>query len=53
MAKGTMTSTTCYLKFRQHEQLKILSARTGVPIAEYVRQGIDRVLKKHRKKVQP
>lgn len=50
MIKHSMTSTTCYLKLRQRELLKILSARTGVPIAEYIRQGIDRVLEKHRKK---
>jgi len=40
-------TTTIYITPEQNEQLKALHERTKVPIAEYVRQGIDLVLKKH------
>ncbi len=38
-------STTVYITKRQTEQLKLLNERTKVPVAEYIRQGIDLVLK--------
>jgi len=41
-------STTVYLTPEQVEQLKLLHARTRVPVAEYIRQGIDLVLEKYR-----
>ncbi len=39
-----------YLDIEQVEKLKTLSAKTRVPQAEYVREGIDFVLKKHSEK---
>jgi len=38
-------STTIYLDEHQHQQLKLLSEKTKVPFAEYVRQGIDMLLR--------
>lgn len=40
-------STTVYLTERQVEALKELHQRTRVPVAEYIRMGIDMVLKHH------
>ncbi len=37
-------STTVYITREQSERLKALNARTKVPVAEYIRQGIDRIL---------
>lgn len=44
-------STTVYITKSQAEQLKQLHARTKVPIAEYIREGIDLVLKANRDKL--
>jgi len=41
-------STTVYITPEQGERLKLLHQRTRVPVAEYVRQGIDLVLEKYR-----
>jgi hypothetical protein len=41
-------TTTVYLEPEQDEMLKALSERTGVPVAAYIRQGIDMVLEAHR-----
>jgi predicted DNA-binding protein len=41
-------STTVYITPEQNERLKLLHERTRVPVAEYVRQGIDLVLEKYR-----
>lgn len=38
-------STTVYITKGQAEKLKQLHERTRVPVAEYIRQGIDLVLK--------
>ncbi|MBW2529590.1 MAG: ribbon-helix-helix domain-containing protein [Deltaproteobacteria bacterium] len=38
-------STTIYIEPEQSEKLKLLHARTKVPIAVYIREGIDMVLK--------
>ncbi len=38
-------STTVYITRAQAEKLKLLHERTKVPVAEYIRQGIDMVLK--------
>jgi predicted DNA-binding protein len=43
------TSTTVYIRADQDEQLKALSQKTKVPMAEYVRQGVDAILEKHKK----
>jgi len=49
---GTMArkkvSTTIYITPEQSEQLKLLHSKTKVPVAEYIRQGIDLVLEKQR-----
>jgi len=41
-------STTVYITPEQNERLKSLHDRTKVPVAEYIRQGIDLVLEKQR-----
>jgi predicted DNA-binding protein len=41
-------STTIYITPEQSERLKLLHDRTKVPVAEYIRQGIDLVLEKYR-----
>ncbi len=41
-------STTVYITPEQNEQLKLLNQKTRVPVAEYIRQGIDLVLEKQR-----
>ncbi len=41
-------STTVYITPEQNERLKVLHERTKVPVAEYIRQGIDLVLTKYR-----
>jgi predicted DNA-binding protein len=41
-------STTIYITPEQNEALKALSGKTKVPVAEYIRQGIDLVLDKYR-----
>ena len=38
-------STTIYVTPEQNEALKVLHARTKVPIAVYIREGIDLVLR--------
>jgi hypothetical protein len=40
-------STTVYITPEQDEQLKTLHLQTKVPVAEYIRQGIDLVLEKY------
>ncbi len=44
-------STTIYITPEQNEQLKALNAKTKVPVAEYIRQGIDLVLAKYQDKL--
>jgi predicted DNA-binding protein len=41
-------STTVYITPEQAERLKLLHERTKVPVAEYIRQGIDLVLDAYR-----
>ena len=41
-------STTVYITPEQDERLKKLHERTKVPVAEYIRQGIDLLLDSHR-----
>jgi predicted DNA-binding protein len=40
-------STTIYITPEQNERLKVLHERTKVPIAVYIREGIDLVLEKY------
>ena len=42
-------ATTVYITPEQDQELKALHARTKVPIAEYIREGIDHVLAEHRR----
>jgi hypothetical protein len=41
-------STTIYITPEQNELLKVLNQKTKVPVAEYIRQGIDLVLDKYK-----
>jgi predicted DNA-binding protein len=41
-------STTIYITPEQNELLKLLNSKTHVPVAEYIRQGIDLVLDKYK-----
>lgn len=41
-------STTIYITEEQNELLKRLNEQTKVPVAEYIRQGIDLILERHR-----
>ena len=40
-------STTIYITPEQNERLKVLHERTKVPVAVYIREGIDLVLQKY------
>ena len=40
-------STTVYITPEQDERLKQLNGKTKVPVAEYIRQGIELVLEKY------
>ena len=44
-------STTVYITQEQSDRLKLLHARTKVPVAEYIRQGIDLILKQNEDKL--
>ena len=41
-------STTIYITPEQNDLLKALNQKTKVPVAEYIRQGIDLVLEKYK-----
>jgi predicted DNA-binding protein len=41
-------STTVYITPEQDERLKLLHSKTKVPVAEYIRQGIDLVLDRYK-----
>jgi hypothetical protein len=41
-------STTIYITPEQNDLLKLLNQKTKVPVAEYIRQGIDLVLEKYK-----
>ena len=41
-------STTVYITLEQNDYLKVLNQKTKVPIAEFIREGIDMVLEKHK-----
>ena len=40
-------STTIYVTPEQNDKLKLLHERTKVPVAVYIREGIDLVLDRH------
>ncbi len=41
-------ATTIYITESQNQLLKELNRRSKVPVAEYIREGIDLVLERHR-----
>ena len=47
MTKRKKVTTTIYITAEQNERLKNLHDKTKVPIAEYIRQGIDLILQKN------
>jgi hypothetical protein len=44
-------STTVYLTEEQNSALKVLNKKTRIPIAEFIREGIDLVLHKYKEKL--
>jgi predicted DNA-binding protein len=42
-------STTVYITADQNERLKLLSQKTRIPVASFIREGIDLVLERHKK----
>ncbi|MDH3622439.1 MAG: ribbon-helix-helix domain-containing protein [Myxococcales bacterium] len=44
-------STTVYITAEQNERLKLLHERTKVPVAVYIREGIDLVLDQHKEEL--
>jgi hypothetical protein len=44
-------TTTVYITEEQNHLLKELNKRTKVPVAEFIRQGIDLVLEKHKSRL--
>ena len=42
-------STTVYITLEQNERLKQLHEKTKVPVAEFIRQGIDLVLEREKR----
>jgi predicted DNA-binding protein len=44
-------STTIYITPEQNELLKRLNQKTKVPVAEYIRQGIDLVLERYKEQL--
>ncbi len=46
-ARSKKLATTVYITEEQQALLKELNRRTRVPIAEYIREGIDLVLSRH------
>lgn len=47
-SRAKKLATTVYITEEQQALLKELNRRTRVPIAEYIREGIDLVLSRHR-----
>ncbi|MFT7624456.1 MAG: putative DNA-binding protein [Myxococcota bacterium] len=41
-------ATTVYITREQDQRLKLLAERTGVSVAQYIREGIDLALAQHR-----
>lgn len=47
MSPRRKISTTIYITPEQNDLLKVMYARNKVPIAEYIRQGVDLIIAKH------
>ncbi len=43
--------TTVYITAEQDEKLRLLSQATGVPKAEYIREGLDLVLERYKSRL--
>ncbi|MGC4114349.1 MAG: ribbon-helix-helix domain-containing protein [Myxococcales bacterium] len=41
-------STTVYITPEQNEKLKLLSEKTRIPVASFIREGIDLVLERYK-----
>lgn len=50
MKIGRKIAMPCYLWPQQHKDLKQLAKRTGKPMQEHLREGVDLVLAKHKVK---
>lgn len=48
---GKKITTTVYITEAQNQLLKELNKRTKVPVAEFIREGIDLVLEKNRQRL--
>ena len=48
---GKKVVTTIYITEEQNRLLKELHQKTKVPVAEYIRMGVDMVLEKNRLKI--
>ncbi len=46
--KRRKVATTVYIREDQDQALKVLAERTGVSVAQYIREGIDLALNVHR-----
>jgi len=44
---GKKIATTVYITEEQQAQLREINAQTKVPVAEYIRQGIDMILRQN------
>jgi predicted DNA-binding protein len=44
-------TTTIYITADQDRQLKLLSEATGTSMAQYIREGIDLVLERHKDQI--
>ena len=44
-------TTTVYITEKQQDQLKELNERFKIPIAEFIRQGIDLILKQYEERL--
>jgi len=44
-------TTTIYITEKQQNRLKELNTQSKIPIAEFIRQGIDLILEKHEQKL--
>ena len=51
MSSRKKISTTVYITPEQNEKLSLLNERTKVPVAVYIREGIDLILKHHEDKL--
>lgn len=51
--RGHQVQVGTYLSPEMFAELKRISAKTRVPMAVYVREAIDAMLKKHRRKEKP